>query len=106
VINIRTVAAVLDTATWTDHQHLSPLTGSLNPADFADRLTDIPQIHFRGSEDAIVDEGVSRAFARRFRRADCFDIETLVGLGHADGWDARWPLLLREPVRCSGLAKS
>ncbi len=102
VVNIRTVAAVLDTTVWTEQQHLGLLTGSLNPADFADALVDIPQRHFRGTEDSIVDDAVVRAFVGRFRRHGCVSGESVAGAGHGDGWDSRWPLLLRESVRCAG----
>jgi len=102
VIDIRTAAAVLDIAAWTQRQHLSPLTGSLNPADFADRVTEIPQLHFSGAEDSVVDEGVSRAFAGRFRHLDCVTFTIVEGVGHGDGWAVRWPMLLKNPVRCSG----
>jgi pimeloyl-ACP methyl ester carboxylesterase len=101
VINIRTVAAVLDTAAWTGQQHLGPLTGSLNPADFTDALADIPQHHFSGAEDTIVNDGVTRTFVGRFSRLGCVTAEIVAGVGHADGWDSRWPRLLREAVRCA-----
>jgi pimeloyl-ACP methyl ester carboxylesterase len=104
VIDIRTVAAVLDTVAWTEQQHLGPLTGSLNPADFTDALADIPQRHFSGAEDSIVNEGVARAFVDRFSRRGCVAAEIVAGAGHGDGWDSRWPQLVREPVRCAGPA--
>ena len=102
VANLRTVAANLDTADWTARQRLSPLTGSLNPADFAERLQGLPQTHFSGAADSVVDIAVTRAFVGRFVRTDCVDIEIVPGAGHADGWQALWPALLRRPVRCVG----
>ena len=102
VANLRTVAANLDTADWTVRQRLSPLAGSLNPADFAERLQGLPQTHFSGAADSVVDIAVTRAFVGRFVRTDCVDIEIVPGAGHADGWQALWPALLRRPVRCVG----
>jgi pimeloyl-ACP methyl ester carboxylesterase len=101
VANLRTVAANLDTADWTARQRLSPLTGSLNPADFADRLQGLPQTHFSGAADSVVDIAVTRAFAGRFARMDCVNIDIVQGAGHADGWQSVWPSLLRRPVRCA-----
>ncbi len=101
VVNIRTVAAVLDIVAWTQQKHLGPLTGSLNPADFTDALMDIPQTHYTGAEDSIVNDGVARAFVGRFRRLGCVTAEIVAGAGHGEGWAARWPRLLRNPVRCA-----
>ena len=102
IANLRTVAANLDTAAWTARENLSPLTGSLNPADFADRLRDLPQIHFSGGSDAVVDVAVLRAFQARFARQDCVVAAIVPDVGHGEGWQALWPLLLRRPVRCAG----
>ena len=74
VANLRTVAANLDIADWTARQRLRPLRGSLNPADEADRLVALPQIHFSGSEDAVVDTAVARAYRARFARTGCVGI--------------------------------
>ena len=102
VVGLRTVAANLDTAAWIAKAHLSPLTESLNPADFAERLQNLPQIHFSGADDTVVDISVGRAFEARFARRDCVGIEIVPGAGHVDGWLALWPALLRRPVRCVG----
>ena len=102
VANLRTVAANLDTAAWTARQNLSPLTGSLNPADFANRLQDLPQIHFSGASDTVVDVAVLSAFQARFARRDCVVAEIVAEAGHGEGWQAVWPRLLRQPFRCAG----
>ena len=41
-----TIAAPLDHAFWTRVMKISPMKGSLNPSDIADRLAPIPQTHF------------------------------------------------------------
>jgi pimeloyl-ACP methyl ester carboxylesterase len=102
VANLRTVAANLDTAAWTAEQRLSRLTGSLNPADFTDKLAYLPQMHFSAADDSVVGIAVVRAFQGRFARRNCVGAETVPGVGHGDGWQAVWPSLLRRPVRCAG----
>src|SRR6185437_2718936 len=65
VTRIVTVAADLDLAYWVRRDSLSPLTGSLDPADAAPRVKDIPQVHFAGSEDRVVGADVARAYLAR-----------------------------------------
>ena len=62
VVGLVTVAANLDLAQWVSVKHLTPLSASLDPADDAARLTDMPQVHFIGAEDGVVDGSVLRAF--------------------------------------------
>lgn len=101
VANLRTVAANLDTATWTATLGLSPLTGSLNPADFATRLQNLPQMHFIGRQDTVVEPTIIRAYRTRFQRLDCVRETIVPSAGHREGWSGIWPELLRQPVRCS-----
>lgn len=46
-----TVAGLLDHAVWTQELRISPLTGSLNPADEWAQLRQMPQIHYVGGKD-------------------------------------------------------
>ena len=100
VANLRTVAANLDIADWTARQRLRPLRGSLNPADEAERLTALPQMHFSGREDAVVDTAVARAYRARFIRPDCIGVAVIDGVGHGNGWPELWPDLLRRGMPC------
>jgi len=100
VANLRTVGANLDTAEWTARQRLRPLRNSLNPADFADRLALLPQIHFSGREDSVVDTAVARAYRARFTHPACIDIAVVSGAGHGTGWAEPWPDLLRRAMPC------
>ena len=101
VASLRTVATNLDTKAWTERLGLSPLTESQNPAAFADRLQDIPQMHFGGAMDSVVDAAILQAFVARFAVRSCVNSELIAGVGHAEGWPAVWPVLLRRPVRCA-----
>ena len=57
---IITVAALLDHKTWSHAEGLAPLRGSLNPIDVADRVAEIPQAHFVGTDDDVVPPATSR----------------------------------------------
>ena len=59
VVKLTTVAGNLDHAEWTKKHMISPLSGSLNPADYWRRLVDIPQVHYVGGRDEII--GLARS---------------------------------------------
>ena len=101
VASLRTVAANLDIAVWTEREGVRPLRGSLNPADFTGTLEHIPQLHFSGASDSVVETAVARAYRRRFGRKDCVTIAVVPGAGHGDGWADAWPDLLRRPLTCA-----
>lgn len=59
-----TIAGNLDTIAWVDALGLSPLSGSLNPADVASRLSALPQWHWIGGQDDIVPGVVLASYLR------------------------------------------
>jgi hypothetical protein len=85
---------------WTDGNALAPLTGSLNPAGEAKRLSGLPQVHFAGGRDMIVAPAVVDAYASRFANPACLRVVLLPDIGHNDGWAEIWPDLLRREPRC------
>jgi len=91
-----TVAGVLDTEAWTRNDGMTPLAGSLNPADEAALLADIPQIHFAGGDDAVVPAAVARSYAARFPPGRHPAIRVIAASDHTCCWADRWPELLRQ----------
>lgn len=96
VAGLITVAGLLDHVWWTATNHYPPLTGSLNPADFAPTLADLPQIHFYGENDTLISPEMSARFAglatfKNLRRIP-------VPAEHGSGWLDAWPELLRKYV--------
>jgi len=94
VATLATEAGLLDTTWWVREKNFQPLEGSLNPADQAPVLAALPQIHFYGSEDAIIPPAMSAHFRTlapftNFRRVE-------VGTNHWKGWPDMWPGLLRN----------
>src|SRR5512143_3524533 len=51
VVSLRTVAGNIDHESFTQHHHVTPLAGSLNPRDVARQLATIPQRHYIGGND-------------------------------------------------------
>lgn len=102
VASLITVAANLDPQAWTRHHGVTPLTGSLNPVDAAPALRSIPQIHFRGEQDAIVPPATTAAFFHALESASCLQIVDAPGMGHGRDWIGPWRSLLdrRSALAC------
>jgi hypothetical protein len=97
-----TVASPLDHQQWTNAKHLSPLTGSLNPADHWSGLVDVPQIHFVGLADKVVDASSAESYRSRFPESEHIRIERMEGFDHRCCWVNAWPTLVtswEKPAR-------
>lgn len=95
VIQLVTVAGNLDIAAWTDLHRVEPLTGSLNPADYWEKLQNIPQLHFVGSKDQIVPEAITEAYLTRFPPRTKPKSRLIAGYDHVCCWVENWPELSR-----------
>lgn len=102
IASLRTVAGNLDTDAWVKNLHVSPLVGSLNPADIAPKLVNIPQLHFIGTDDTTVPEIVSSSFAKKSGHPNCIAIMRVEGASHTEGWVKKWTHLLQEPLNTCG----
>jgi pimeloyl-ACP methyl ester carboxylesterase len=96
VVSLTTVAATVDHAAWTAHHDLTPLRGSLNPADFAARLQGVPQIHLVGEDDWVVPGLVTRAFLARMIDRSRARLVVIEDFGHRCYWVRDWPALRRR----------
>jgi pimeloyl-ACP methyl ester carboxylesterase len=105
VLSLVTVAGLLDTQWWVREKNFTPLVGSLNPADQAARLAELPQVHFYGSEDLIIPEAMSAHFQSLVPFAHFQRVE--IKTNHWEIWPELWPNLLRShvlPLRDQGLS--
>ncbi|HZC17775.1 MAG TPA: alpha/beta hydrolase [Caulobacteraceae bacterium] len=93
VARIITVAADLDLAYWTRREGLSPLTGSLDPADIAGEVKEIPQFHFTGADDEVVGTDVARAYFTHLPRDAPARLVEVPGFTHTCCWTRDWPSL-------------
>lgn len=90
VARLVTVAGNLDHRAWTAMHHDSPLTGSLNPADYWQKLAGTEQIHFVGGNDPNVTEAITQAFVARFETGQRPSIRLIAGFDHVCCWADRW----------------
>ncbi|MBN2189707.1 MAG: alpha/beta hydrolase [Candidatus Aureabacteria bacterium] len=91
VILLVTVAGNLDTDFHTKLHNVSPLEGSLNPADFPDKLKKIKQVHFVGGRDTVVPPSVAESYREKISPTpENFSIIEIKGNTHSKGWDKNW----------------
>ena len=99
VSRLITVAGNLDHRFWTGAQHLSPLSGSLNPADVWRQLQNLPQTHLVGAEDDIVGEAVAHSYAAHFQPPLDSSIVLVPKFNHVCCWEAHWPQLKLQAMQ-------
>lgn len=100
VISIRTIAGNLDHEEVSRQHEVTALSCSLNPIDQASRVAAIPQRHFSGNEDTVISAAIGQKFKKASGNSGCVHLQSIEGATHEDGWLERWPMLIREPVKC------
>lgn len=98
VAQLITVAGNLDLVAWTAEHRLTPLSGSLNPADFSGELRQVPQVHLLGAKDRIVGEAVARSFQARFPSDQRPELVVFPNYDHHRGWVENWPEIYESVV--------
>ena len=98
-VTLRTVAGNLDTRAWASVKRITPLAESLNPADEAATLRDVPQRHFVGTRDSQVPASVYESYAGKLGSSRCLQ-ETRVDASHAGPWEEAWRSAVREVPAC------
>ena len=94
VIQLITVAAILDIDFWVKQEKLTPLSGSLNPADTWEKLSNVPQTHWIGGKDTVVSKEVAFSYTLRFPAAKKPKIKEVAGFNHTCCWARDWMTLL------------
>lgn len=90
-----TIAGNIDTQFWTKKHYITPLSGSLNPADYAMSLQTIKQFHLVGSRDKIIDESIFLSYQEKFADKGQLNLRVYDGFDHSSGWLAEWPIILQ-----------
>ena len=96
VVQLITVAGNLDHRAWTEQHRVPPLEGSLNPADEWRALANLPQLHFVGERDAVINRAVVDAYASRFPLDRRPEVISVPDFDHACCWVEKWDVLLSE----------
>ena len=103
VIKLITVAGNLDHQAWTSHHKISPLMGSLNPADYRQKLTKVKQIHFVGSDDKIMPPFLGQEFVAGLPNSANAKVIVIPNQSHSCCWESIWTeLMIKHSAESSG----
>ena len=91
-----TVAGNIDTDAWVKYHALTPMEGSLNPADKARELSKIPQIHFIGLKDAVIPPEIFESYLKHFSNRENIKSVVCKECTHNSGWSEKLERLLNE----------
>ncbi|WP_417583822.1 alpha/beta hydrolase family protein [Nitrincola sp.] len=86
VVRLVTVAGNLDHRAWTAHHRVAPLRASLNPADVAASLVDLPQTHYVGGLDRVIPLELAQRWPVGFRGANNKNLRLLDSADHSCCW--------------------
>ncbi|MEI8348975.1 MAG: alpha/beta hydrolase [Candidatus Omnitrophota bacterium] len=98
VISLRTIAGNLDPNALNRYHKVSELKNALNPMDVAEKVKNIPQRHFVGSQDKIVPVFIAESFVKRMGEKNILLVIVVDGATHATGWLKQWKKLLDYPL--------
>jgi pimeloyl-ACP methyl ester carboxylesterase len=101
VVFLITLASPLDLRFWVERGRMTPLYGSLDPADVADTLASVPQLHLCGGRDAVVGTEVVQRFVRAIPSPNHARVEVYPDYTHICCWEQDWP----EPLT-GGMAEA
>lgn len=96
VAQLITVAGNLDHATWTKQHRISSLSGSLNPADEWNSLQEIPQHHYVGGKDSVIDESIAQGYVARYPVNKKPSINVIPTFDHHCCWESVWPSIVES----------
>ena len=103
ILSLRTVAGNLDHVTLHNIHHVAQTPQSLNPKDVAQRIAEIPQLHFLGSNDTQITSDIYESFYQASGQSHCIQSITVRNTTHQKGWSKIWPTLLQKPLNCKGI---
>ncbi|MBI1326278.1 MAG: alpha/beta hydrolase [Alphaproteobacteria bacterium] len=103
ITTLRTVAGNLDHTAFTTLHGVSPMSGSLNPTDYALDLVNVPQRHFVGQRDDIIPPSIYESYAQKFVDKSCLNVTLVERADHLEGMVEQWGALLELPVDCKSV---
>ncbi|MCW2477515.1 alpha/beta hydrolase [Candidatus Symbiopectobacterium sp. NZEC135] len=100
---LRTVAGNLNHVAVNRLHRVALMPDSLNPADVANEIAAVPQLHFSGDSDRIVPSVIAHFFVTAVGR--CADVREVHDMDHEGDWPALWSALLQMRVPCEDPAQ-
>ncbi len=91
-----TISGNLDIKEWTKEHHITPLKGSLNPANFAKKLSKINQVHLLGGKDDIVPKSIFMSYLKNFKDKSHISFKIYKDFNHHCCWESQWKMILKD----------
>lgn len=101
IAQVQTLAGNLSPRAWAQAMDLAPLTGSLEPLDFRQRLAHIPQRHWIADADEVVPPRLARQYREALGPGACIEWRVVANATHAEGLAAAWAAGRDRPIQCS-----
>ncbi len=98
VSKLVTIAGNLDHVYWTRVHHYTPLSHSLNAADFSEPLSLIKQTHFVGADDRNIDRGVLDSYLSKMKNTHNVSVIEMKDFDHSCCWVKQWRELLNMMI--------
>lgn len=99
VKSIVTIAGNLDHKSFNEYHKVTQMPASLNPIDYAQKVSTIPQLHLSGGNDKVVPPFIADGFVKA-AHSSCVHKEVVASAGHHEGWEQVWPALLNKKPVC------
>jgi hypothetical protein len=93
-----TVAGNLDHHQWTEYNQIAPLSGSLNPIDYQERLEQVRQIHLVGERDQTVPGSVLMSYLNHMKDLDNVQSYLVSGADHTCCWNVVMASLFKSEL--------
>ena len=94
IIDLRSVAGNLDIEKFVEAHKVTPLTGSINPISYANKLYKIPQSHFISVNDTVITKSIINSYIQSLKSFDidlkCINVSELTQPEHSRGWETSW----------------
>ena len=97
VTSIRTVAGNVDPEGLNKIQSVSPLASSLNPRNYVEQLSRIPQLYWVGGDDSLITFKFTQGWTNRLS-SGCVALIEIPHVSHTEGWEGAWPNLLNSSL--------
>jgi len=99
VKDIITLSGNLDHVSFNKHHNAKPMLGSLNPIDYANKISRIPQLHISGGEDKVVPPFIADKYVS-VSHSVCVHQAIFNTTKHQKGWEDIWKYILSMPLTC------
>ncbi len=100
VVSLRTLAGNIDNQEFAKIHQTKKLESLADTKKILLQLENIPQIHFVGDEDETIPQDIARSYLKKLPKKFCTRIFQVSDADHSNGWQEKWPDLLKINPSC------